>query len=371
MDNNSLENNPTMMKKNTIDEGLNYRVEIFLGEIHARYPYKKLYDNGHTNAIVRKQKINFSYFQRLFSRMREGKGLFCNPALLGAVLYDMNYPADMLFCNNRKPLTAEFVLGPGTAKEIQGIIAKAVNVVEKPLHQLGIKKRISAAFSVLMMARFFQNNENYENAMIFLFFQYSISNLSLYPHGRIKSIESIDNLAKFHFTTLDNSQLKLVGSVLVLAYLLFEISRISFSLIKYSNICKNKAVEIWPTIIGFKYDNEKYQNEINCKVIEINNIFSEITGKITSKETLPSFDIPKNTIQTSINLLEKLLDFKISNYNNNVMDMKELAFNNLINKNRNVIYHFYTVADNNLLILYDNVINILKLFNNNIVSNNI
>jgi hypothetical protein len=373
-DKNSLKNRhikPKVgQKKKSIDEDLKKCVGDFLDEIKSRTTFKKLYMSEHTHRVCKNLGITSQYLPKLFERMLDGKGLFCQPVLLGAVLTDMSYPADRLFVSNRSPLTAEFVLGPGTAQEIQRIISSAIATTEKPIRQLGIRKRIWAGYTILFSAKNFLQNKNYEGALFVLFFMYSVSNLALYPHGRSQAMKSIDLLAKYLLQPLDGEQSKLVGSVLILSYLIFEISRLSYSFIHCTKNCKNRAYELWPLIIGFKNNDSDFLSETTQMVNKIDSIFFEIVQKITSKETLPSFIIPVNTLKASIDLLEKLLDFKLYTSDKEKKNIIDSLFNYFIQKKEMIDCHFCIEGDN-LTELFDKTINYLTLFREGIkIENN-
>lgn len=348
------------------EDDLRARTERFLDELKARGTYKKIYENGHTYVVVQAFQISYESFYKQLERMKDGKGLYGNPILLSAVLHDTSYPASILFGDetDHRSIEANFVLGPGTAQEIQRIVANAILNTEKPMRQLGIKRRINAAFTVLFIAKIFQANKNYGDAINTIFLSYSISSLSLYPHGRVKSMASIDKLAKYHLNALNEEQRKLVGSVLVLAFLIFEIARMSYSLLAITNKCRNRAKELQPDIIGFIYDGGEASGEIRKKVDHIDSLFANIVGKITEGDRLPSFQIPENNLIASISLLENLLSFKFTTPNDDFNDeeMKDFIFKSVINLNEKYSYHMFIMADNDLYQKYDELILRLTAF---------
>jgi hypothetical protein len=336
--------------------GLKARTQRFLDEIKARGTYKKIYEAGHTYAMVKSLNITYLYFCKLLERMNEGKGLYSNPLLLRAVLHDTGYPPGLLFGEEAdyKPIEANLVLGPGTAQEIQRIIAHAVLNAEKPMRQLGIKRRINAAFTVLFIAKSFQMEQNYNDAIKILFLSYSISHLSLYPHGRVRAMKSIDALAKYHLNALDEQQEKLLGSVLVLAFIIFEIARMTYSLLAITERCRNLAEDLQPNIIGFMYENNEYPGKIKEMVKNIDEQFSSIVRQATAGDRLPSFVIPKYTLNSSIELLEKLLSFEVTTQSDNSKDeLKDFIFRSVINLDIKNHYHISVKVNNDLFQQYD------------------
>jgi hypothetical protein len=292
----------------------------------------------------------------MLERMPSGKGLYTHPILLRAVLLDAGYPANALFeADDDTPLKAEMVLGQGTAEEIRRIIAETIRATERPMRQVGIKRRISAAFTVLFCARSFHTTKKYEDALTTLFFSYSLSNLGLYPHGRIRSMQSIDWLAKYQIKSLNEEQRKLLGSVLVLAFLIFEIERITYSLLAYTEKCKNRPEEVLPEVIGFIFEDKDSQSSIRHNLITIDSIFTDIVKIIIASDILPEFQIPENTLKYSIELLERLLSFKFKENESNDSDFMTLIFNNIINLHTKYQYHLYVKIDSNIVNSFDEV----------------
>ncbi|WP_010260619.1 hypothetical protein [Treponema primitia] len=355
---------------------LKTRTERFLDELQIRHSsFKKLYENGHTHEVVKTFGISYGAFYKLIERMPGGGGLYNNPILLRAVLHDAGYPANYLFeTEDEKPLKAELVLGPGTADEVRRIVSEAVrNSYIKPMRQLGIKRRINAAFVVLTITQILRKNENYANAICILFFSYSKSNLASYPHGRIKSIDAIDNLIRFHFLNWSSEQYTLLGSVLVLAYLLFEIARITYSLLTYTEKSKNKQEELQPEILGFVFDNENTKRNIRSKIVSIEDTFSSVITNITNRNEFPNFVIPSHSINFAIELLAKLLSFEYK-YPNNFFTINGDTINMFkyfVDLPTDVTFHSYINVTDELLLLYNKIFNCLTDFNDDLTGGSI
>ena len=229
------------------DEKFLQRVEAFLAEIRLSFPYIFLYYHEYINKIVISENINQKYFKTLFDRMRDGKGLFSKPHLLGAILEATGYPASRLFQDGKKPLPAELVLSPGLGLAIENIVTKALLNPKKTQRQLGTKKSIEAATNVWFAAACFQNTKNYEAVFPILFASYSAKQRKLYQDNRMLVMKAIIPLAKHHFSITEPEQTGLLGSVLLLAYEIFEIERIGYSFIsaagKYSKAAPSRKPE--------------------------------------------------------------------------------------------------------------------------------
>ena len=182
------------MKKRKIDKQSQkdfsdflYRTEQFIEEVKIRGGINNLYKKEHTNNIVKLQGVTIENFYKLFKRMLNGTGLYSNPILLSAVLKDMAYSADLLFgCPFSQSNHLLDKLSPSVSMELRDIISTAFQQMsKKPYRQLGLKKRIKAAISVLSIVKMIQQNNNFSFSLQFLFFSYSSMDTRLYPHSQI------------------------------------------------------------------------------------------------------------------------------------------------------------------------------------------
>jgi hypothetical protein len=259
-------------------DDLKRRAEAFLDEIKARGGFKRLYSAEHTNEIARQQGIELGYFYKLLNCMPKGSGLYRKPALLSAVLKDTAYPAELLFMDTADPPAPVTLnkLGPGVAREIQEIVANAFQqIAKKPPRQVGLRRMISTAFSILSIAKLLQQKNDYQLAFQYLFYSFSSQDLKSFPHSRTKDIEAVDKLCKhcIRYNSEDG------GSLLTLSYLLYAIYKIGNSLIWVTERSKTLPPAKIPMINGIDFKDNLSSSAFRSYLHTIPELFNEITRK--------------------------------------------------------------------------------------------
>ena len=342
------------------------RIEAFLGEIRVSFPHNLLYTCKHTSDEVKREGISLSYFRKLLERMKEGRGLFCKPILLSAVLRDTGYPPEKLFLDSNKPTQTELVLSPGLSQAMKNIVSEAILETKRPSRQLGIKKRLEAAMVVLFAATTIHHNKNYEDVFFLLFLTYSNTHRKLYPHGRKNAMRAIDNLAKAHISSMSPEQNKKMGSVLLLGFLLFEIERIGYSFVSAEGKYRKATPQSKPEIMGFVYSQDVTASALVKLLNKIDSLFLAITEITTNNIFSVGFNIPNKTLEESINALNKILSLKIEIDSPKSFTFSNYFFDCLTGLNPEEKPHYYSEADNELIQQLAKIAEYLQLFLNDI-----
>ena len=338
------------------------RTQRFIEEVEARGGYKKIYQAEHTNIIIQQQHISLDNFYKLFERMVDGGGLFAKPVLLSAILRDMAYPADCLFQDNNIPLSSTTLeLGPGVANELKNIMCEAFQEISKKTpHQASFMKRILGANCILTRAKEFREKD-YLKAINYLFYQYSIFDHRLYPHSQSRDIEQVDKLCKYCMEY--NSVVS--GSLLTLAFLLYEINKISNSLLYFTTLCRKRPEARRPLIEGFLFKDNLSETDVRHHLSFIQKSFEKVVNKYFDSEliklnngTIMKLEEKLSLTNTNViqclqyaeKCLEKIINFEIKAgvKSSSGRGMIDFQFDMLVGLNPKISPHFRVIFDTSL-----------------------
>jgi hypothetical protein len=358
------------------------RADKFLMTIRKNgWTQLKLYENGKTSELIKERGTLLNTFRRNVSRMRKGIGLFNDPLLLSFILEDTGYPAHALFLDETTtPSNMPPVFGHDAINALESIIYRAVQDAQKPFTRIAkIEKRLTAANNIFGIVSMFMTDNYYSLALFFLFFQFSKINPSVYRHSDDRQLLIINNLVDY---LSENNNNFLVdnnfGKLLSLSYLIFEITRISNSFIKYNMKKENNTLSLKSRYEGFIFPKNYSRSELAKVIQSINTCLEKIIINSISIKTI-TFGSHSQVLSSAHQLLGYLLsvNYNISDFQNKLSKqsmMKSMLFSSKYSSN--VLVHkprFICKIDDTFIYLINNIntllTNILNENSNNVQKN--
>jgi len=282
---------------NTIDnpietaicDALIMRVNQFKKTIKkSKFTHKKLYESGKTGALLKERKTNLGAFKRTMSRMNAGIGLFHDPVLLSAILEDTNYPVQVLFGDNSiQTVNMDLLLGEKTVDVLERIISQAVLNASKPVvKNANFEKRLIAAGNIFKTASCLLTSNNFIFAFFMLYFNYSHLNSQLYNHFKDEKLSHINKIIPCFFNYNSDSIKSNFGKLLTFSYIIFEITRIYKTLIRYNDKKDDFLFNNRIKYSGFFFQDAEYRNSLESNLKIINDTLKELTDNAINKSNI-------------------------------------------------------------------------------------